>query len=74
MSDEPQTERTAETAHEALTVAMARAMLQVTHIIGATEAHDGLKAALSEFSPSAVPEAYREPEPVEDAVNGEQPE
>jgi hypothetical protein len=58
MSDEP-----AESAHEALTVAIARAMLQVTHIVGAKQAHDELKAALTEFDPEHVPEAYRDANP-----------
>lgn len=50
-----------ESAHEALTVAIARAMLQITHIVGAKEAHDELKAALHEFDPDQMPDAYREP-------------
>jgi hypothetical protein len=49
-----------ESSHEALTVAIARAMLQVTHIVGAKEAHDELKAALVEFDPEHLPEAYRD--------------
>lgn len=65
-----------EAAHEALTVAMARAMLQITHIVGAKEAHAELKAALHKFGPDHVPEAYRDaPEPVVESQHvDEQPE
>jgi hypothetical protein len=64
MSDEP----TKESAHEALTIAIARAMLQVTHIVGAKEAHDELKAALHEFEPEHVPEAYRDAASAEEVL------
>ena len=65
-----------EVAHEALTVAIARAMLQVTHMVGAKEAHAELKKALHEFGSEHMPEAYRDaPEPeVEHQHGDEQPE
>lgn len=61
----------AESAHEALTVAMAQAMLQISHIVGAEEAHDSLKRALHDFDPDHVPEAYRDAPAVEERQHGD---
>jgi hypothetical protein len=59
-----------------LLTVMARALLQVTHIVGAKDAHEEIKRALHEHDADAMPEAYRDaPEPVVESQHGdEQPE